>query len=85
MIETPQTASVRCDAIVDLISRVQRPYVFRVTVVGWLPHRYLRIYTIAANDDDSAANLGIETFVKEFSNPVIAQEMGTLVPKARLQ
>jgi len=59
-------ARVLCNAVVDLISRVQRPYVFMVTVTGLHPHVGVRQYTIAANDDNGAAMKGIQLFVKEF-------------------
>lgn len=61
-------ARVLCDAIVDLISRVQRPYLFRVTVTGLPPHTATRVYTIASNDDNGAAMKGIQLFVKEFES-----------------
>ena len=58
---------VLCQAVVDLISRVQRPYLFRVTVTGQPPHGIQRVYDIAAMSDDAAARLGIDTFVKEMT------------------
>jgi hypothetical protein len=58
---------VLCDATVDLISRVQRPYLFAVRVTGLPPHAYVRTYDIAAWSDDAAAAIGIDVFVKEFS------------------
>lgn len=61
---------VYCDAIVDLISKRQRPYLFRVTVTGLPPHATVRKYDIAAVSDDAAAHLGIDTFVKEMSRPL---------------
>jgi hypothetical protein len=84
MILDPKTAPVLCDAIVDLISRVMRPYLFRVTVVGKPPHAYRRVYSIAANTEDSAAMKGIELFVKEFSPAAPVREMATLAPRAKL-
>lgn len=63
-------ALVLCDAIVDLISLVQRPYLFRVTVIGKPPHVARRVYEIAAKSDKDAAMLGIDLFVKEFSHPL---------------
>ena len=85
MILTPETATPRCTAIVDLISRVQRPYLFRVTVSGQFPHNWRQVYTIAAESDDSAAMKGLELFVKSCMNPIIRAEMATLAPKAKLQ
>jgi hypothetical protein len=61
-------ARVLCNAIVDLISRHQRPYLFRVTVTGLPPHIATREYTIAAKDDNAAAMKGLSLFVKEFEN-----------------
>jgi predicted DCC family thiol-disulfide oxidoreductase YuxK len=61
-------ARVLCDAIVDLISRIQRPYLFKVTVTGLPPHVATRIYEINANTDDRAAMKGIQLFVKEFES-----------------
>ena len=85
MILTPQTTPPRCEAIVDLISRAQRPYLFRVTVQGHFPHNWRHIYTVAADSDDSAAMKGIELFVKSCINPVVSSQMETLAPKAKLQ
>lgn len=61
---------VLCHAVVDLISRRQRPYLFRVTVLGKPPHAFRRIYDIAAKSDDAAAHKGMDLFVKEFSHPL---------------
>ena len=82
MLLTPETATPRCTATVDLISKVMRPYLFRVTVVGQPPHAYLRVYLIAADSDDSAALKGLELFVKEFGRRVPGE--GSSVPKAKL-
>jgi hypothetical protein len=59
---------VLCDAVVDLISKVQRPYLFKVTVTGLPPHVATRIYEISAKRDDLAAMKGLSLFVKEFEN-----------------
>jgi hypothetical protein len=61
---------VYCQCVVDLISRRQRPYLFRVTVWGQPPHTVRRIYDIAAKDDNTAAQKGIDLFVKEMSHPL---------------
>ena len=61
---------VLCDCIVDLISRVQRPYLWKVTVTGKPPHVITRIYEISAKTDDAAAHAGIERFVREVSHPL---------------
>jgi hypothetical protein len=65
-------AQVLCDATVDLISKLQRPYLFKVTVTGLPPHAYTRVYEIAARNDDTAAMTGIRQFVKEMESPALA-------------
>jgi predicted DCC family thiol-disulfide oxidoreductase YuxK len=65
-------AQVLCDATVDLISKVQRPWLFKVTVTGLPPHAYTRTYEIAARNDDTAAMTGIRQFVKEMESPSLA-------------
>lgn len=67
---TGNDCQVLCRAIVDLISRHQRPYLFRVTVVGQPPHAQRRIYDIAAPSDGEAAKKGIDIFVKEMTHPL---------------
>lgn len=59
---------VLASATVDLISRVQRPYLWKVTVTGLPPHAYVRHYDIAASTDDFAAQKGLEVFEHEMSN-----------------
>ena len=52
---------VRAECFVDLVSRVSRPWVFKVTV--WAvdgPGR--RVYEIPAYDDDNAAREGLRRF-----------------------
>jgi hypothetical protein len=61
---------VLCDATVDMISRAQRPYQFRVTVTGKPPHAQRRTYDIGAVSDDAAAHEGIDRFVHEMSSPM---------------
>jgi hypothetical protein len=61
---------VLCDAIVDLISKAQRPYLFKVTVTGKPPHVCTRVYEIAAKSDNVAAMTGIDRFVKEMAHPL---------------
>lgn len=65
-------AQVLCDATVDLISKLQRPYLFRVTVTGLPPHAHIRTYDIAAKNDDTAAMRGIREFVHEMEHPTLA-------------
>jgi hypothetical protein len=67
---TTDTANVRCQCVVDLISRAQRPYLFRVTVTGEFPHNVERIYDISATSDDAAARKGLDLFVHEMSHPL---------------
>jgi hypothetical protein len=63
-------ALVLCDAVVDLMSRVQRPFLWKVTVTGKPPHVHTRVYEIAAKDDNTAAMKGIDLFVKEMAHPL---------------
>jgi hypothetical protein len=63
----PQAARVLCSCTMDLVSRVQRPYIFAVTVTGEPPHAFTRKYEIASYSDDAAAQCAIDTFVKEMS------------------
>jgi hypothetical protein len=65
----PSEAAVRCQAVVDLLSKVERPWKFKVTVTGMPPHAVQRVYEISSFSDNQAAMLGIERFVKEFSLP----------------
>jgi hypothetical protein len=57
----------RCDAVVDLISRVQRPYLFRVTVTGQPPHLATRRYEVTATAEWEAAREGMARFCREMS------------------
>jgi hypothetical protein len=67
---------------VDLISKVMRPWLFRVTVTGEPPHAFIRVYPIAAPDDDSAAMKGLELFCAEFGPKIPG--VASAAPKARL-
>jgi hypothetical protein len=69
LIRSPAPA-IRCQAVVDLMSRVQRPYQFRVTVTGqdW-PFQVSKVYDIAANTDEFAAREGIRLFCEAMSRP----------------
>jgi hypothetical protein len=52
---------VRAQAIVDLISRYQRPWIFRVEVwATQMPFR--QVYEIEAASDDDAASQGLKRF-----------------------
>lgn len=83
MILTPQTAVPKCTCVVDLISGVMRPWLFRVTVTGEPPHAFVRVYPIAAPDDDSAAMKGLELFIEEFGRKMPTGVVSA-APKARL-
>lgn len=61
----PADCNVRCTCIVDLISRAQRPYQFKVTVTGEPPHAVTEVYEIAAKSDNDAAFKGIDIFVRK--------------------
>jgi hypothetical protein len=58
---------VLCNCVVDLISKVQRPWLFRVTVTGLPPHNCTRVYEIAAKDDNTAAMAGLKLFADQMS------------------
>lgn len=64
-----EEARVLCQATVDLLSRRQRPFLFKVTVTGKPPHDVTRVYEIKTFSDNQAAMLGIDRFVKEMSAP----------------
>ena len=82
----PATAVPRCQCIVDLLSRVQRPYLFLVTVWGEYPHAHTRKYHVRAGDEDSAAHCGIQQFVKDMTAPgPIRDATGFVFERARLQ
>ena len=55
VILNPQSATPRATCIVDLISKVMRPWLFRVTVTGEPPHAFTRVYPIAAPDGEKPA------------------------------
>lgn len=88
MLLTPEAAASStplCDATVELISRVFRPWLFLVTVVGKPPHEGRRQYKVQAPDDSAAAFKGIDLYVREFTSNPIIREMAPLAPKAKLQ
>lgn len=76
----------RCNAIVDLVSRFQRPFVFQVTVTGLPPHAWSRVYTIRVDKgglldaEEAAANKGMELFIAE-CQPIPG--VGSIAPRAR--
>jgi hypothetical protein len=61
---------VLADATVDLISKVYRPWLFRVTVTGKPPYSTTRVYEIHGKSDSDAALAGIDRFVREMSAPL---------------
>ena len=61
---------VLCNATVDLKSSAQRPYLFKVTVMGVWPHLFTEVYEIYAKSDTEAAMTGIDWFVKKHSRPL---------------
>jgi hypothetical protein len=56
-------------AVVELVSRVQRPFMFRVTVVGQPPHAVKRVYELPALDDKDAAQTCMKRFEREMLHP----------------
>lgn len=70
-----EEAKVLCQAIVDLVSRRQRPFTFKVTVTGKPPHGVTRIYEIKSFSDNQAAMEGIKRFEKEMSTPSCIQTL----------
>ena len=66
---TGNACRVLCNATVDLISKVMRPYLFRVTVVGIPPHATTRVYDMYGKSDDEAAMKAIRQFEKDMLHP----------------
>lgn len=60
-------AQVLCQATVDLISRFQRPFLWKITVTGQPPHAYTRVYELNAKTPDDAAFKAMEQFKKDVS------------------
>jgi hypothetical protein len=83
MVLTPQCATPRCTATVDLLSKYFRPYNFRVTVRGEPPHPYTMTIDVAAPSEDDAAAFGMQMFVKKFMPKAIADEMAPLAPTSK--
>jgi hypothetical protein len=72
LIEVPRSR-VLCQCTVELLSLVQRPYLFSVTVIGLPPHAQRRVYEISAMSDRLAAQRGMALFSDEMSRPVTMQ------------
>lgn len=85
MLLTPENAAPRCTCTVDLISRVFRPYLFRVVVTGEPPHRYRVEYKIVAPDEDTAAIKGMQLFADNFVPWMLRKRLADLAPRAKLQ
>jgi len=66
------------NAIVDVLSAPpahgQGLGKFRVEVWGKEPHDYVRVYEIAAKDDNMAAREGLDKFVEEISALIAKKE-----------
>ena len=83
---TPWSATPRCTCTMALASQFERPYKFRVTVVGEYPHAYRRVYTIVVPGDFDAASNGaalkaMELFCAEVQR---LPGVGTVVPRAKM-
>lgn len=63
---------VPCQAIVDLVWKPKglKIGVYRVTVTAGPPYVGQRVYTVRAEDDNMAANNGMDMFEEEMSRPV---------------
>ena len=70
IIHRGNAVQVLCSCVMDLISRVQRPYLWRVTVTGQPPHAVVRKYDIAGNDQNAVADLALKRFVAEMQHPL---------------
>lgn len=66
------TQRVFASAIVDVLHQASPASKelsrFRVEVWGKEPHDYVRVYEIAAKDDNMAAREGLDRFVQEISD-----------------
>lgn len=69
---------ILANAIVDVLSAPpahgQGLGKFRVEVWGKEPHDYVRVYEIAAKDDNMAAREGLDKFVEEISALIAKKE-----------
>jgi hypothetical protein len=61
---------VLAQCTMELISRRQRPYLFRVKVWGQPPHAVTRIYDIAGANEEAVARVAIARFTKEMQHPL---------------
>jgi hypothetical protein len=86
MILTPENVTPRCTCTMELASQVERPYKFRVTVIGEYPHAYRRAYTVVVPGDIEAASNGAALKAMELFCDEARRLPGvtTVVPRARL-
>jgi hypothetical protein len=75
LIRSLDDAPVRAQATVALISRVQRPYLFRVRVEGQFPHNKVREYDIAGVNEAAVAFEGIRIFERQMSKAVVIRDL----------
>jgi hypothetical protein len=62
---------IKARAIVDIVRKVDIGLnIFKVEVWGEEPYDYMRVYEIAAKNDNVAAQEGIRRFVKEMESIV---------------
>jgi hypothetical protein len=71
----PDEAPVHAQATVALISRVQRPYLFRVRVEGQFPHNRVREYDLTAVNEAAAAFEGIKIFERQMSKTAVIRDL----------
>jgi|HubBroStandDraft_3_1064219.scaffolds.fasta_scaffold92588_2 hypothetical protein len=83
MLVDPKSAVPRCTCVVDLISKVMRPYLFRAVVTGEYPHAFREAYTIVADSDASAAMKAMELFCDKYGRQMPAGVV-SVVPRAKL-
>jgi hypothetical protein len=70
-----ENAPVRASATVQLLSRVHRPYLFRVRVKGEFPHTQVREYDLEAVNEAAAAFEGIKIFERQVSKAAAQREI----------
>lgn len=75
MLNRASSGMVLATATVDLVSKVMRPWEFKVTVTGKPPHNVTKIYRIRAPDDNAAAFKGLSLFEKDMSHPLSILQM----------
>jgi hypothetical protein len=73
---TGNANQVLAQVTLDLVSRRQRPYLFRAKVVGQPPHAYIRHYDVTGWHEDAAALKALEIFREEMANPLLMFLLG---------